>query len=38
MKFVIARLVNPLCCSIPHVGVSISWSSIWHGGNLVLNA
>jgi len=33
-----ARLVNPLCCSIPCVGVGVSRSSVWHSGNLVLDA
>jgi len=33
-----AHLVNPLCCSVPHVGISVGRSSVWHGGNLVLDA
>ena len=33
-----AHLVNPLCCSVPCIRVGISWSSVWHGGNLVLDA
>jgi len=33
-----ARLVNPPCCSIPRIGVGVSWLSIGHGGNLVLDA
>jgi len=33
-----ARLVNPPCCSVPHIGVGISWLFVWHGGNLVLDA
>ena len=32
-----ARLVDSSCCSIPCVEVSISGSSVWHGGNLVLD-
>ena len=31
------RLVDPLCCPILHIGVGISRSSVWHGGNLVLD-
>jgi len=31
------RLVNPLHCSVPYIGVDISWSSVWHSGNLVLD-
>ena len=33
-----AHLVNLLCCSIPHIRVGVSGSSVWHGGDLVLNA
>jgi len=32
------RLVDPLCCFVPHIGISVGWSSIRHGGNLVLDA
>ena len=32
-----AYLVNPLCCSVPHIGVIIGWLSIGHGGYLVLD-
>jgi len=33
-----ACLINPPCCSIPRVRVGVSWSSVGHGGNLVLDA
>jgi len=33
-----ACLVNLPCCYVPCIGVYISWSSVWHGGNLVLDA
>jgi len=33
-----ARLVNPLRCFVLCIGVIISWSSIEHGGDLVLDA
>jgi len=32
------RLVDPLSCSVPRVGVGVGGSSVWHGGDLVLNA
>jgi len=32
-----ARLVNPPCCSIPHVRISVGRSSVRHGGDLVLD-
>ena len=32
------RLVNPPCCSIPRVEISIGWLSIGHSGDLVLNS
>jgi len=32
-----ARLVDPLCCSIPRIGISVSRSSVRHGGDLVLD-
>ena len=32
------HLVDSLCCSVPCVRVSISQSSIWHSGDLVLDA
>jgi len=32
------HLVNSPCCSVPHVGISVGQSSVWHGGNLVLDA
>ena len=31
------HLVNPLHCSVPCVRVGISWSFIWHSGDLVLD-
>jgi len=31
------HLVNSLCCSVPRIRASISWSSVWHSGNLVLD-
>ena len=33
-----SRLVNPPSYSIPHIRIGISGSSVWHGGDLVLNA
>jgi len=33
-----ARLVDPPCCSVPYVGISVGRSSVRHGGNLVLDA
>ena len=33
-----ACLVNPPCCSVPHIGVGIGWSSVGHSGDLVLNS
>ena len=32
------HLVDPPSCSVPRVGVGVGRSSIWHSGNLVLNA
>jgi len=32
-----ASLVDPLCCSVPCVGISVGRSSVWHGGDLVLD-
>jgi len=32
------HLVNPLHCSIPRVGVGISWWSVGHSGDLVLDS
>ena len=32
------RLVDPLCCSVPRIGVVIGWLSVGHGGDLVLDA
>jgi len=33
-----AHLVDPSCCSIPYVGIGVGRSSVWHSGNLVLDA
>jgi len=33
-----ACLVDPLRCSVPRIGISVGWSSVQHGGNLVLDA
>jgi len=32
------RLVDPPCCSVLRVGISVGRSSVQHGGNLVLDA
>ena len=32
------RLVDPPCCSVPRVRISVGRLSVWHGGNLVLDA